>query len=63
MTIADVPSLATQGKDDKEQKKDGITVVTGLGEASDHGRYTFNYIEKYRVKNNIFKAANWEKVK
>ncbi len=63
MTIADVPLLATQGKDDKDQKKDGIIVVTGLGEASDHGKYTFNYTEKYLVKDNIFKAANWEKLK
>lgn len=63
MTVADVPSLATLGKDDKEQKKNGMTVVTGLGEASDHGKYSFNYTEKYRIKNNIFKAANWEKVK
>ena len=63
MTVADVPSLATQGKDDWEKKKDGITVVTGLGEASDHSKYSFNYTEKYRVKDNIFKAANWEKVK
>ena len=63
MTVADVPSLAIRGKDDKEQKKGGMTVVTGLGEASDHGRYSFNYTEKYRVKDNIFKAANWEKVK
>ena len=63
MTVADVPSLAIHGKDDREQKKDGLTVVTGLGEASDHGKYTFNYIEEYRVKDNIFKAANWEKVK
>ena len=63
MTIADVPSLATQGKDVPEQKKDGIIVVTGLGEASDHGKYTFNYTEKYKVKDNIFKAANWEKIK
>lgn len=63
MTVADVPSMATQGKDDKDQKKDGIIVVTGLGEASDHGKYTFNYTEKYLVKDNIFKAANWEKLK
>ena len=63
MTVADVPSLAIHGKDDKEQKKDGITVVTGLGEASDHSKYTFNFIEKYRVKGNIFKASSWEKVK
>ena len=63
MTVADVPSLATQGKDDWEKKKDGITVVTGLGEASDHGKYSFNYTEKYRIKDNIFKAANWEKLK
>ena len=63
MTVADVPSLAIHGKDDREQKINGMTVVTGLGEASDHGKYTFNYIEEYRVKDNIFKAANWEKVK
>ena len=63
MTVADVPSLAIHGKDDREQKKDGMTVVTGLGEASDHGRYSFNYTEKYKVKDNIFKAANWEKIK
>ena len=47
----------------REEKKDGMTVVTGLGEASDHGKYKFNYTEKYRVKDNIFKAANWEKLK
>ncbi len=63
MTVADVPSLAVHGKDDSKQKKEGMTVVTGLGEASDHGKYTFNYTEKYRVKDDIFKAANWEKVK
>ena len=63
MTVADVPSLAIHGKDDMEQKKNGMTVVTGLGEASDHGRYSFNYTERYRVKDNIFKAANWEKVR
>lgn len=63
MTVADVPSLATQGKDMPEQKKEGMVVVTGLGEASDHGKYTFNYTEKYRVKDNIFKAANWEMLK
>ena len=63
MTVADVPSLATQGKDVPEQKKDGMTVITGLGEASDHGKYSFNYTEKYRVKGNIFKASSWEKVK
>ncbi len=40
-----------------------MTVVTGLGEANDHGKYKFNYTEKYRVKDNIFKAANWEKLK
>ena len=63
MTVADIPSLATKGRDVPEQKKDGMVVVTGLGEASDHGKYTFNYTEKYRVKDNIFKAANWEKLK
>ena len=63
MTVADVPSLAIQGKDDKKQKEEGITVVLGMGDAGDHGKYTFNYTEKYRVKDNIFKAANWEKVK
>ena len=75
MTVADVPYLATHGISDKPVnpftgnafdmagKKDGVTVVTGLGEASDHGKYTFNYTEKYRVKDNIFKAANWEKLK
>ena len=63
MTVADVPSLAISGTDNKEDKKEGMTVVTGLGEANDHGRYKFNYTEKYRVKNNIFKAANWEKLK
>ena len=75
MTIADVPALATDGISDKPSnpftgstfdmsgKKDGISVVTGLGEASDHGKYTFNYTEKYRIKDNIFKAANWEKLR
>ena len=63
MTIADVPSLATDGKDLKEQKKDGFTVITGKSDPSNHGKYTFNYTEKYRVKDNIFKAANWEKIK
>ena len=62
MTVADVPSLAVRGTDDKD-KKNTVTVVTGLGEASDHGKYKFNYTEKYRVKDNIFKAANWEKLK
>ncbi|MBQ7747095.1 MAG: YidC/Oxa1 family membrane protein insertase [Spirochaetia bacterium] len=63
MTVADVPSLAISGTDRREEKKEGMTVVTGLGEASDHGKYKFNYTEKYRVKDNIFKAANWEKLK
>ena len=63
MTVADVPALAVNGKDDKAQKNNGMTVITGLGEASDHGKYKFNYTEKYRVKDNIFKAANWEKLK
>ena len=63
MTVADVPSLAISGTDSREEKKEGMTVVTGLGEASDHGKYKFNYTEKYRVKDNIFKAANWEKLK
>ena len=63
MTVADVPSLAIGGTDNKEDKKEGMTVVTGLGEASDHGKYKFNYTEKYQVKDNIFKAANWEKLK
>ena len=63
MTVADVPSLATQGKASSEHKNEGMTVVTGLGEASDHGKYSFNCTEKYRVKDNIFNAANWEKVK
>ena len=63
MTVADVPSLAVHGTDDKKQKNEGMTVVTGLGEANDHGKYTFNYSEEYKVKDNIFKAANWEKIK
>ncbi|MBO7048758.1 MAG: YidC/Oxa1 family membrane protein insertase [Spirochaetia bacterium] len=63
MTVADVPSLATQGKDDREQKKTGFTVLTGGVDPADHGKYKFNYTEKYRVRDNIFKAANWEKLK
>ena len=61
--VADVPSLATRGTDDREQKKECFTVLTGGVDPSDHGKYKFNYTEKYRVKDNIFKAANWEKVK
>jgi len=75
MTIADVPYLATKDTSDKvfnpftgkklsnKPAGDAMTVVTGLGEANDHGKYKFNYTEKYRVKDNIFKAANWEKLK
>ena len=75
MTVADVPYLATAGISAEPKnpytnnafsmagKENGCTVVTGLGEASDHGKYKFNYTEKYRVKDNIFKAANWEKLK
>ena len=63
MTVADVPSLAINGTDDKEKKKDGLVVLTGGVDPSDHGKYKFNYSEKYRVKDNIFKAANWEKLK
>ncbi len=68
MTIADIAFLATKGISeppafDMAGKKNGITVVTGPGEIGDHGKYTLNYTEKYRVKDNIFKAANWEKLK
>lgn len=62
MTIADVPSLAVTGRDDKTQKE-SFTVVTGGNDPANHGKYRFNYTEKYRVKDNIFKAANWEKLK
>ena len=63
MTVADVPSLAINGTDDKEKKKDGLVVLTGGVDPADHGKYKFNYTEKYRVKDNIFKAANWENLK
>ena len=75
MTIADTPALATEGISDKpcnsftdkefvqKEHKDVFTVITGGNDPSTHGKYTFNYTEKYRVKDNIFKAANWEKLK
>ena len=40
-----------------------FTLFTGGVDPSDHNKYEFIYIEKYRVKDNIFKAANWEKLK
>ncbi len=63
MTVADVPGLAKEGTDEKDFKKEGLTVLSGRSDPSDHGKYTFSYTEKYRVKDNIFKAANWEKLK
>lgn len=74
MTVADVPSLAVSGFEEKplnpftgkpldsSGKKNGILVGYGPIEANEHNRNTYKFTPVYRVKDNIFKGENWEKL-
>ena len=75
MSCADVPYLVTAGTSptpanpftktpfDYNTKSSGFHVYSGPVEANQHGRNSFVLTEEYIVKDNIFKAENWEKIK
>lgn len=73
MTVADVPSIAVKGLEEKplnpftgkpleSSKENGILVGYGPIEANEHNRNTYKFTPVYRVKDNIFKGENWEKL-
>ncbi|MCQ2603513.1 MAG: YidC/Oxa1 family membrane protein insertase [Spirochaetia bacterium] len=75
MCIADIPGLATDGicaepanpftgtLFSRNTKEQGILLIEGPVEANEHYKNAFKYEPKYKIKNSIFKAENWEVLK